>query len=370
MEYEDTETMLPNGRRAPSPETEGATDAVISEVKKEDAVLALFDKPFKEKIMAVISTMKARYGSLTIAGVNDKAGFDAVYKARQHVKSVRLEVTQVHKDEKAEALDYCKRLDAAKRTLLAEIEPVEEALQAKEDKITEEKAFIAAESQRKIDALCKARMDALIAVEAPSAIHSLELPGMAEADFQAHLKIATDAFNAKKEKEAAAAAELARLQKEEAERKEKERAEMEAKAKEQAAEQNKIRMRQAELDLAQEKLREEQRAFEEKKQAEAFAKQRAEELEKAKAEAAENARKEAEAEAKRKADAEAARIEAERKAAELKAAQATEIEKLENFIHEIRGVKIPAIRDPKLQGVLVSFTNQIVAFDKAIQAVK
>jgi colicin import membrane protein len=123
----------------------------------------------------------------------------------------------------------------------------------------------------------------------------------------------------------------------------------------------------AEMD----RLDSERREAEEAKRREAEAKERAEELAKARAEAAEKARQEAVREAEEKAKREAAaKAEAERQAtmeAERKAAQAPDREKLDAYLSDIRGVPIPKIRDPKMQGILLDFTNAVVALDKALR---
>ena len=357
-------------------ETQFAQDVDFKEVAKKNLVLAEFNFP-----LAKIAEMRDRAKALVIASVDDKRGYNAVKEFRLDIRDKRIAVEKRHKEGKAEALEIGRNWDKAKNLLLAELEPIEAELQAKQDVIDAE---IQAEKDRKqaeINAKVKARQDALIAVEAIQEIHPMDLAGMAERDFQAHLSVFTEAFNARKAKADAEAAELERLRAAEAQRQAEARIEQERVAKEQAERQAALDAKEKALQDAQDKLDRDRRHAEEKTRKEAESKARAEELERVRLEAAEKATRDAEAAAlKREADAKAsaerlakaeeARKETERVKAAAKAAKAPDIEKLEKYLSDIRGVNCPNIRDPNLQGVLISFTNQIVAFDQAIRESK
>ena len=83
-----------------------------------------------------------RYRSLTIAGINDKVGFEAVRSARISVKNARTSVEATRKILKAESLEYGRAVDAEAKRLTALLEPIEADLEAKEKAITDEKARI------------------------------------------------------------------------------------------------------------------------------------------------------------------------------------------------------------------------------------
>lgn len=369
---EDTQNFREDGRKMTqfdiqqNSETIQDADFSVPAISTEqEKMLARFNLP-----LAVIEGLKQKYMGLKISDPKDRKGYEVVQAARMEVKAHRIQVEKGHKELKEAALKYGRLCDWGKNFLIAAIDPLEEYLDSEKKRIDDEIQAEKDRRQNEINERVARRVEALTAVNALPSIRYEDLPGMDESDFQAHLSVATQKWNEEQKAKAEAEAELSRLRKAEEERRVKEQAEMEAKAKEQAAREAVLQAKEAALKAAQDKVEAERLAIEEGKRKEAEAKARAEELERAKAQAAEEATRKAEAEAKRKADAETARIEQASKEAELRAAQATEIEKLEQFLFDIRGVKIPVIRDAKLQGVLVSFTNQIVAFDKAIQAAK
>jgi hypothetical protein len=258
-------------------------------------------------------------------------------------------------------------VDAAAKKYEAMIREIETPLaeeKARIDAIVEEEKRT---KQAEKDAIAKRRMEAMIAVNAAGAVNPLELATMPEADFQAHLQVATAKHQEAERTRIAQEEELVRLRKAEEEAKAKEAAALDAQRKEMAESQAKLDAQRKEQEAREAKIRE----AEEAKRREEEAKVREAELAKARAEAAEQARKDAIAEAEAKAKREAEeKAESERKAkdeAERKAAQASDKEKLETFLSGIRSVPLPNIRDPKMQGILLDFTNAVVALDKALR---
>ena len=328
-----------------------------------------------------IAALREKNQGLTIASVDDKRGYELVHKNQMEIVRIRGEVERKRKDLKEESLNYGRMVDSEAKRITAELLEIENPLKAEKGRIDAE---IQAEKDRKqaeINAKVKARQDALIAVEAIQEIHPMDLAGMAERDFQAHLSVFTEAFNARKAKADAEAAELERLRAAEAQRQAEARIEQERVAKEQAERQAALDAKGKALQDAQDKLDRERREAEEKTRKEAEAKARAEELEKARQEAAEKATRDAEAaalkreadakaEAERLAKAEEARKERERVKAAAKAAKAPDIEKLETFSEMLGNIPVPDIRDANLGSILTEFLDNFGRFENAIKAAK
>lgn len=81
----------------------------------------------------VIAKLAAEYGGLTIAGVDDKAGYAEVATARKHCKSLRTKVEKRRKELKADALAFSRAVDGRARELREQLEPIENGLKEKED---------------------------------------------------------------------------------------------------------------------------------------------------------------------------------------------------------------------------------------------
>lgn len=350
---DETETMLPNGRKATPPETEGATDGQIVD-RVTAGIVARYNIAD-----ASIAELRKKAEGLKIAGTSDKKGYELVRSTRLEIVAIRGGIEKTRKQLKADSLEYGRKVDGEAKRITSELEDIEAPLDAEESRIDQLVEEEKARKQQIINDLVTARVAALTAVDAPNAIHPLELPGMPEADFQAHLSVATTAFNAKKAKEAEAAAELERLRKLEAEQKAKEAAEMEEKRKAMEAQQAEINRRQAEQEAVaakqraeSERLERDKREAEEAKRREAEAKTRAEEMEKAKAEAAEKARIATIAEEQAKAKREAERLEAERAEAERLAALAPEREQVIKFLDALGAIIYPEVKDERLDEII------------------
>ena len=97
---------------------------------------------------AVLAKMEADYMGLTVKGLDDKDGFDAVHKARMIVKNTRVDVEKKRKELKASALEWGKKVDSEAKRIFAKIEPIETHLTTEEEKITKEKERILAEKAK------------------------------------------------------------------------------------------------------------------------------------------------------------------------------------------------------------------------------
>lgn len=76
---------------------------------------------------------------LTISGIDDKNGLEAVKKARIAIKNERVRITKTGKELRDQANAFNKAVLAKEKEYLAIITPTEDALQAEEDKIQAEK---------------------------------------------------------------------------------------------------------------------------------------------------------------------------------------------------------------------------------------
>jgi DNA repair exonuclease SbcCD ATPase subunit len=157
---------------------------------------------------AAIAAMKQEYMGLSIKGVDDKAGYDAVHQARMTVKKHRCAVEEKRKDLKSEALEFGRKVDAEAKRLTSMLAPIEDHLKKEEDAFLAEKERLKRQAEEAKYAMLRARIQAFQA--AGAAVNPLALQSMTEDEFQTALE------NAKRE-----AAERAAAQ-EEADRKRKE----------------------------------------------------------------------------------------------------------------------------------------------------
>lgn len=267
---------------------------------------------------AVINQLKADYGSLTIDGIEDKAGLKRVYDARQEVKRIRVALGKEAKSMKESALEWQRKVIAAEKEILAEITPLEEHLQAEENRIEEEKAAIKrkaeeekqAKLQERITRLAKYNFEAepaQIAVISDQTFDGLE----------AHAKKMYEADQAEKERERIAQEEeKARIA---AERKELEELRAKQAEAQRVIDEQNARIK-AEQDAKEAALAAEKQRILDEENARIAAQKREQEIAKAREEAREEARikavKEAEeAERHRVAQEKAAKDEADRQAA-------------------------------------------------------
>jgi len=210
-----------------------------------------------------------KYKGLTIKGLEDKEGYEAVYSGQQELKKLRVDITKFGKKEREEALAYQKEVIRQEKELLAVIVPAEDSLKSEREKIDEEK------KQQERLVLLPTRIKMLEEIDVK--LLDAEILRMDEKEFSAYLT----------EKK------VEYLEKKEAERKiieeEKRRAEELEKAKAEAAEKAK---KEAEEKAEREKKEEAERVEKEKQEAEKKKQEELERVEREKKEAIAKAERE------------------------------------------------------------------------------
>ena len=287
---------------------------------------------------AAIAELKEKYLPLKINGLEDKAGLDAVYKARMDVKKTRVALQKYAKELREDAQAWSKKVISEEKRVVSELEYIEIHLQCEEDKIQDLKDQIKAEEEARENARIQERMDAL-KVYGFSVEYAL-LKGLDEESFHKVLDNAREQWlieeNRKREEEEAARVDAERLEAEK-----KELAELRAK---QAEAQRIIDQENEKIRLEQEKIEAEKRKLENDRIAAEQAKQREAELQKAREEAAEAARLKAIEDARREAAAKKEAEEKARIAAERKAARMPDKAKIESFQDALAGLVIPNVK--------------------------
>ena len=92
--------------------------------------------PAKEEIQAAVLEVEG----LTINGIDDVAGYEAVKAGKKKLAGYRIKITKFGKEQREEALAYQRGVLAAEKELLEMIEPTETALKAKIEAVDAEKA--------------------------------------------------------------------------------------------------------------------------------------------------------------------------------------------------------------------------------------
>jgi DNA repair exonuclease SbcCD ATPase subunit len=309
---------------------------------------------------AAILKMADEYLPLKTNGLKDAKAYTAVHEARMVVKGKRVEVEKKGKELRAEAIAFQKAVIAEEKRLIGLLSPIEEHLQAEEDKVENEKSRIKKEAEEKEAARIQARINVLFDYGCKfNGIHyymdSLSLPVSRVKDapdeefqeFCLKLQALIDAENDRK-------AEEEKKRKEEAERlakiaaeQEVERQRLAAIAKEQTEKEAKIK---AEQEAERKKLAAEQEAIERQKREIQAQKDREEADKKRKAEleaiakaAAEKARIEEAERIKREAAEKAEQELLEKMKAERQEALKPDKEKLLAYADAIETVKFPEV---------------------------
>lgn len=321
-----------------------------------------------------IAEMSNRYMALTITGINDKAGLDAVHRARMTVKTKRVEVQKTGKALREEANAYLKVVLTEEKRILTMLEPIEDHLQDEESRVTEELARLKAEAEAAITAKITGRHNLLFKMGCSLLDgNTFSYSGVAVAEknkvatatdeqFAALVQTIQDALDeevaerakaeAEKKAEEERLAKVATEQAAEKKRLEAEQArikkEQDAKEKELVEAQAKLKEQQAELAAAKQKLIDDEaarlKAIADEKARVEQEKVRAAELEAAKKAAAEKALADAEAKAARdKAEAEA-KAERARLAAARKAARRPDKEKLTLYVETFNAIPKPELK--------------------------
>lgn len=306
---------------------------------------------------AALAKMEADYMGLTVKGLDDKDGFDAVHKARMIVKGVRVDVEKTRKALKASALEWGRKCDSEAKKIFDKIEPIETHLTTEEEKITKEKERIAAEKAAKEEARVNSIRDRIevirsfpnqitlstSAVKIHEMLETVIATEITEAEFQEFTEIAKSAYAETVSKIESAQSSRVKYEAEESERK----AESERLAKERAEldriraeEDAKRKAEEARMKAERDKLDAERKALEAAKREE----EQKIAIAQAKKEAAERAIQEAKEQAEREArDKAAAELKAKEEA-ERQAALKPDKERLMAFA---QGIMVVTCQEPK-----------------------
>jgi hypothetical protein len=242
---------------------------------------------------------------LTIKGLDDVEGYEAVHEARLFIKGERVNVEKKRVELKASALEYGRAVDAEAKRITVAIEEVENHLIAEQKRIDDDKARIKFEKEQREklpERLAKlAELDATMSEE--------ELLKM---DGPTFMGVLNTFLSAKLEKQ--------RLEQEERDRQQRAEAER-IEAEKKAIEQEKVDAEREERHKA--------------------------EVEEAKRKAAEDARTQAEIEAKRKEDERIAAEAATKAEAERIEAERPDNEKLRAFAGTFQAIPFPEVTSKK-----------------------
>lgn len=267
--------------------------------------LAEFDEP-----KAMIAVVKS-YGLLTLA----VDGIGKVEEAHKQVKRLRIDITKRGKDLRDGANTYCKAIIAEEKRLIAEVEPIENALAAQRKIHDDEQDRLKEEKAKAKRAVLQGRVEKLAQAGCPAGdVAALEL--MSDDEFSLHFmserrkaealreqaeaaRLAAEKLEADRLAEVARQAEELRIRQFELDRDRKAmEAEREAMLHQQAIQQRQLEEQQAEVRRQQEEIRKEAEAKAETERQRVLAERRAEdkrlsEIALAEAQAAEAARIEA-----------------------------------------------------------------------------
>lgn len=308
------------------------------------------------KVETEIARMRKEYTGLTISGVDDREGFNKVSTARKAVKAVRVQVEKERKSLVEDALKWQRQVNEAAKGITAQLEEIENPLQAMEDEYLAEKERIKQEAERLRREKIQNRVQVITSVSGVNyngvtyslgkfRIDQSELEVMSDTDFQSEVEALEVEYQIileeRREAERAAKEEADRL---EAIRKEQEAAAAELKRQQEELEAEKRRIaaeqaeKEAEMKRQQEAAEADIRRQREELEAKEREQKRQDELEAARKEAAEKARIDAEFKAKQEAEAkaEAERIAKEKEARKL--ARRPDVEKFADMKEKIFAV--------------------------------
>jgi hypothetical protein len=316
---------------------------------------------------AEISELRSKYMVLTIQGLDDKPGFDAVHRARIDIKTRRVFIEKKGKDFRAKAVAFQKAVLTEEHRLIGLLSPIEDHLSDEESRIEEERARIKAEAEAKAAAIIQNRINKLFelgcrfdgisysygTLTAPQALIKVCTDEQYET-FLGAIRTAVETDASKREAEDKA--------------RQEESARLIKIAREQEAERVRLaKESQAILD-EKERLKKERLDAENAKAEEEKAKVRTAELEKAQKEAAEKARIETEARIKAEAEEKLRKEEAAKAKAARKEARRPDKTKLLSFVDHFLGFDPPELKTEDGQVVWDEIWIILQRADKEIRA--
>lgn len=318
---------------------------------------------------ARIAELNQMYECLTITGIDDKAGYEAVHSARMNIKGLRVKVQHEEAAQKKRAKDYIaiflNKVDKGAKEVYEGLAPIEDYLKTEEETYTAAKDEAKEEAARLKKANLQDRIDRLAAYDY---VHPdvFDLEKMDAVLFYEILKKASIDFEHEQvrlEEEAKAQAE-----KDEADRIEKDR--IAAELAEQKADNERIKAEQEAAQAIIDAERAELQAEKDRIAAEKLAVERADEIRKAEAEAAEKAIKDERDKIEREKQAEETRLKAEQEEAERQESIRPDKAKLEAFADTIRGMVITTKEDFKSKKAQVIVTATNTRLNELAQEVK
>lgn len=114
----------------------------------------------------IIAGLKEKYGKLTIAGQDDKTGYEAVKNGRKECKSWRVMAQKICKKGREDAVAIQKAWVAKEKEVTEKISEVEDYLEAQEKEYEAEKERIKLEQKQRQDKIFAARMAELVGMGA------------------------------------------------------------------------------------------------------------------------------------------------------------------------------------------------------------
>ena len=97
----------------------------------------------------VIEALGAEAAGLTIAGVEDKEGYDKVHAVEMKIRNIRVKAEKFLKGAREPFIEAQKKYVALEKVILAKFEVIEKPLTLEKKKINDEKARIVAEAAQK-----------------------------------------------------------------------------------------------------------------------------------------------------------------------------------------------------------------------------
>jgi hypothetical protein len=298
---------------------------------------------------AAIMKLSEDYLPLKTNGIKDTKAYAAVHEARMDIKGRRVDVQKKGKELREDAIAFQKAVIAEEKRLVGLLQPIEEHLQAEEDKVDNEKARIKAEAEAKEAARIQGRVNVLFDygckfngldyILDSLAISQDSVKSYSDEDFQSFCLKLQDRVEAEKARVAAEE----QKRREEAERLAKVAAEQEAERQRLATIAKAQAEQEAKIKAEQEALERQKREAQAQKEREEAEKKRKAELEAAEKAAAEKARIEEQERVKREAEEKAEKDRLAKLEAERQEALKPDKEKLLAFADAIETVKCPAV---------------------------
>jgi len=284
---------------------------------------------------AAIAKIRQDYMALTIAGMEDKEGYDRVHVARMDVKNRRVQVSKKGKELREDAVKFQKAVIAEEKRIIDLMAPIEDHLAEEESRVDEEKERIRREAVEKEAARLQARVNRLFNMgcrfDGATYTYGPDIKAP-----QALIKVCTDeqfeifcgAIQAAVDKDTAEKAEVERIRKEESAR-------LAQVAREQEAERQRLAKETKALQNERDRIEREKREAEEARIKEVQERFRAQEIHAAEVNAAEKARLDVQERIRRDAEERAKKEEAARIRAEKREARRPDKEKLLILIGKI-----------------------------------